>query len=162
MVSPNYVNQDYFFIFSSHFDRASGLDMGRLSLNSLSSGTIDIWVASSSVATKQYPESFHERGGLIPPQYRVLDLKNWTVDLYPIYMPNHPGIRGNFYKIEPYSVTTDKGGKRGDFGLHKDANHPGSLGCIVMSNKRFESFENRVSQLIKKEVSKVPLFVQYS
>jgi hypothetical protein len=33
----------YFFIFSLHFDRDKGLDQGRLSINSLSKGTVQIW-----------------------------------------------------------------------------------------------------------------------
>ncbi len=83
----------YFLLFTQHFDlakraseadRERGLDYGRLSLNSLSEGTKCIWVATSSVAGKQYPESFHVRGGLIPPQYRCPKLPNYTVMTQPL------------------------------------------------------------------------------
>ena len=79
------MNNDYFLLFTQHFDRDNGLDYGRLSLNSLSGGTENIWIATSSNTAKQYPESFHVRGGLIPPQYRCKKLPNYTVmtNLYP-------------------------------------------------------------------------------
>jgi hypothetical protein len=48
----------------------------------------------------------------------------------PIYMPNVVGVSGNFYPIEPFEMDTD-GDVRGDWGIHNDANAPGSLGCIV-------------------------------
>jgi hypothetical protein len=35
------------------------------------------------------------------------------------------GVRGNFYKITPFEVTTNQGAVRGDFGVHLDANAPG-------------------------------------
>lgn len=127
-------DHDYFLLFSSHFDRDAGLDMGRLSLNSLIRGTLKIWLASSSVSTKQGSESFHVSGGYIPPQYRVPGLAKWMVNLLPIPLDHIKGIDGNFYRIDPYEVTTDRGGKRSDFGIHKDANVPGSMGCIVMSS----------------------------
>ncbi len=155
----------YFLFFSQHFDRDPGLDYGRLSLNHLDRGTIDIWVVTSSTAGKQGRESFHERGGLIPPQYRIRNpqgMRKWTVYTNPIPMPDNPGVAGNFYKIDPHIVVTDGGGERGDFGIHKDANVPGSLGCIVMSPDRFANFERRINDLRAEQVDSLPLFVQYS
>lgn len=156
------MSHDYFLIFSQHFDRDRGLDLGRLSLNSLSEGTIEIWIATTSIATKQGFESFHYRGGMLPPQYRVPKLKHWTVDLKPIAMPHVRGIEGNFYRLLPHAVTTDLSGHRADFGIHKDANAPGSLGCIVMSGDRFAEFEQKVAALNRQEILELPLFVQYS
>ena len=152
----------YFLFFSSHFDRDRGLDQGRLSLNHLINGTIDIWVASSSYQSKQYSESFHERGGYLPPQYRIKNLKNYQVTTKPIDLTHTKGVRGNFYQILPYEVVTDKGGQRGDFGIHLDADYPGSLGCIVMNQKRFSQFEEHINYLRKLNLQTIPLFVQYS
>ncbi|MDJ0575842.1 MAG: hypothetical protein QNJ65_11835 [Xenococcaceae cyanobacterium MO_234.B1] len=73
-----------------------GLDYGRLSLNSLSEGTKCIWVATSSVAGKQYPESFHVRGGLIPPQYRCPKLPNYTVMTKSYTLTSRQRCRGQF------------------------------------------------------------------
>ncbi len=156
----------YLLIYSQNFDRDPGIDYGRLSLNHLKKGTLIIWKATSATAGKQNRESFHKKGGLIPPQYRVPELiknqKTWTVHTKPLPRPNKPGIEGNLYQITPYSVTTDKGGTRGDFGIHKDANVPGSLGCIVMSEDRFNQFEREIAKLYQQGIKEIPLFVQYS
>lgn len=152
----------YFLLFTLHFDRDRGLDQGRLSLNHLDDGTFDIWLATSSISTKQGKESFHYRGGLLPPQYRVPKLKNWSVDLNPIPMPHTRGVEGNFYRLLPFEVRTDRGGVRSDFGIHKDANTPGSMGCIVMSDRRFAEFEAKMQGLRIAGVNRLPLFVQYS
>lgn len=153
---------NYFLIFNSHFDRDKNCDQGRLSICSLEKGTLDIWIACSSYKTKQYPESFHERGGYLPPEYRVPSINNWEVETNAIDLRKHEGIQGNFYKILPFQVTTDKGGKRGDFGIHLDANAPGSLGCIVMDKKRFAEFESWMKILRKEKIETIPLFVRYS
>lgn len=153
---------DIFLLFSQHFDRDSGQDYGRLSINGLSDGTTHIWKATSSHATKQYAESFHERGGLLPPQYRVQNLKNYTVTTKPINLSHNKGVDGNFYQILPFKVVTDKGGQRSDFGIHKDGNVEGSLGCIVMDPNRFQQFEQAFAQLRSAGVASIPLFVQYS
>ena len=155
---------NFFLLFTAHFDRDRGLDYGRLSINSLDKGTINIWKAASSYATKQkqYGESFHERGGMLPPQYRVPKLKNWSVLTKPIPLDLIKGVEGNFYKLSPYEVTTDRGGVRSDFGIHKDANAPGSLGCIVMSPDRFMNFELAMAYFRKHDIKQLPLLVQYS
>ena len=152
---------NYFLIFSSHFDRDKGLDFGRLSLNSLEPkiGTKSIWIASSSHVKGQNPEGFHNRNSYIPPQYRVRNLPYWRVKTSPVDLSQVPGVQGNFYQILPYEVTTDRGGKRGDFGIHLDAGFPGSHGCIVMSSDRFQDFESQMQSLNAREI---PLFVQYS
>ena len=152
----------YFLNFSLHFDRDRGLDQGRLCLRHLEKGTVEIWTATSSTNVKQYRESFHKRGGLIPPEYRVPGLKSWQVHTKPIDLSHNRGVQGNFYKIDPHQITTDKGGVRSDFGIHKDANVPGSLGCIVLTADRFEQFEKEMSQLSAQGVNSFPLFVTYS
>ena len=153
---------NYFLIFNSHFDRDKGVDQGRLSICSMAQGTMSIWVACSSYATKQYHESFHERGGYIPPEYRVKNLNNWEVETTPIDLTSHKGVKGNFYKILPFQVVTDKGGIRSDIGIHLDANMPGSMGCIVMTKPRFTDFESWMKKLNDKKIEKIPLFVRYS
>src|SRR5690348_865432 len=136
----------YFLTFSMQFDRDNGLDQGRLCLRHLEKGTLQVWVATTSTAGKQFAESFHETGGVIPPEYRC-GIPCWQVNSVPIPMPETKGVEGNFYKIDPHEVTTDKGGIRGDFGIHLDANVPGSMGCIVMSGERFKIFEGEMKKL---------------
>ncbi len=153
---------DYALFFSQHNDRDNGLDYGRLSLNSLGAGVINICKAVSSIASKQYPESFHERGGVIPPPYRCKNLDKYLVQTKPIPLPHVRGVEGDFYKINPHFVVTDKGGQRGDFGIHLDGNVPGSMGCIVMSKNRFDEFEREIEKLRSKGIQNIPLFVHLS
>lgn len=153
---------DYFLNFSSHYDRDKGLDEGRLRLDSLSKGNIDVWIATSSTVNKQGRESYHQWGGLIPPGYRCDPPVQWTVSVAPIWMPEIKGVEGYFYKINPHNVKTDKGQKRGDFGIHLDANVPGSGGCIVMSGKRFESFKVYMKRVENRGILSLPLFITYS
>ena len=77
-------------------------------------------------------------------------------------MKEKKGVEGNFYQILPFEVKTDKGGVRGDFGIHKDANVLGSMGCIVLTPERFQGFEKEVTQLAKEGKDSIPLFVTYS
>lgn len=153
---------NYILVFNGHFDRDEDLDLGRLSLNNLSKEQTQIIKASSSYKTKQYPESFHELGGFLPPAYRCQGEFFWKVSTKPIPMPNHRGVRGNFYELTPFEVLTDKGGRRSDFGIHLDANAPGSLGCIVTDAKRFAEFEQWMSLLRDMDYQQVPLLVFYS
>ncbi|MEH2394467.1 MAG: hypothetical protein V7K21_23330 [Nostoc sp.] len=152
----------YFLTFSLNFDRDPGLEEGRLYLRHLEKGMLQVWVATSATARKQFPESFHQKGSMIPPEYRVLELKFWTVNTKPISMKEKKGVEGNFYQILPSDVKTDKGGVRGDFGIHKDANVPGSMGCIVLTPERFQGFEKEVTQLAKEGKDSIPLFVTYN
>ena len=132
------------------------------SVDPSNSREIEVWVSTSSTANKQGAEDFHQKGGIIPPAYRCPKLTSWTVETKPIYMPNTKGVEGNFYKINPYLVRTDKGGERGDFGIHKDANVVGSAGCIVMTEDRFKSFEKRMQELYNQGIKEIPLTVIYS
>jgi hypothetical protein len=152
----------HFLLFTSHFNRDKGIDVGRLSLNHLNKGTIDIWQAISATEYKQWKEGFHKKGGMIPPNYRLKNTKLYQVDLIPIELPHIKGVGGNFYRILPFKVTTDKNGERGDFGIHKDASSPGSLGCIVLDKIRFDSFENVIFNTNFGNNRYIPLFVQYS
>ncbi|MGB5631905.1 MAG: hypothetical protein WBM44_10650 [Waterburya sp.] len=78
-------------------------------------------------------------------------------------MPHNKSVRGNFYRILPYVVTTSKGTERGDFGLHLDANAPGSLGCPVMNEHNWSDFEKTISEVkAASNVSRIPLFPLYS
>jgi hypothetical protein len=112
--------------------------------------------ATSSLAGRQADGSWKNRGGLIPPS-NTLD-KEYLVTVEPIYMPNVKGVSGNFYCITPYSVKT-KGATRGDFGIHFDANVPGSMGCVVLRTERgWEAFERDIANT---GLSQIPLVVEY-
>lgn len=152
----------YFLVFSSHFDRDLGIDAGRLVLHHTKLGHQAIWIAYSSHNSGQDREGFHKWGEMLPPQYRVKNLPHYTVFTCPEDSRHVKGVEGNFYRINPYEVVTDKGGIRSAFGIHRDANAPGSLGCIVMSDDRFRSFEQQMKSLWLEGVSELPLIVVYS
>lgn len=158
---------EYFLVFCLPYDRVYGLDQGILSLNHMGQTltTRKTWEATSSIASKQNPEDFHQKGGLLPPHCRIPQLsdgtggfKPWMLQTKPIPMPHVKGVEGNFYKINPHIVQTDKGKERGDFGIHLDANMPGSLGCIVMDKANFKDFEHRMSWVAKR-CAEIPLLV---
>jgi hypothetical protein len=154
----------YFLTFSQHFDRDKGLDLGRLVLRSIDEGkgkTHNVWIATSSTYNKQSSEDFNLKGGLIPPEYRC-NIPCWNVTIKPIPMPNVVGVDGNFYQILPFTVTTDAGTVRGDFGIHLDSNAPGSLGCIVLDARRFKDFEQKMLELFNLGITQIPLFITYS
>lgn len=153
----------YTLVMSGHYDRDPGLDNYLLALLHVEHGQVNQWLCTSSHANGQRRGSQHKRGGLIPPVHHVRNLKRWTVDLKPIYLPNNKGVRGNFYKILPYSVTTVAGQARGDFGIHLDANVPGSLGCPVMNKHNWDDFEKTIQQIkATSQVNKIPFFPLYS
>ena len=152
----------YMLIFSAHFDRDKGIDCGRLLLEHIDRGHQEIWIALSSHLRGQQREGFHAKGGMLPPAYRVPRLHQWSVNTNPIDLSHIKGVSGNFYKISPYEVVTDKNGNRGDFGIHLDGNVPGSAGCIVMGATRFRHFENTMTRLREERVRKLPLIVAYS
>ncbi len=84
------------------------------------------------------------------PTNNVIGVDCYIVSTTPIYMPGVRGVEGNFYKINPHMVTVN-GVQRGDFGVHFDANAPGSSGCVVLrtavgweaSLERHETFINK-------------------
>jgi hypothetical protein len=109
--------------------------------------------ATSSLPGRQSADSWNGKGGLIPPG------AFYTVSVDPLWMPNVRGVEGSFYQIWPFEVPTD-GDPRGDFGIHFDANQPGSLGCIVLSTQRgWDAFRRDIKKA--GDVDRIPLEVRY-
>ncbi len=152
----------YLLVFCAHYDRDKGLDYGRLILEHIDRGHQNIWKAVSSHRRGQGNESFHIWGGMLPPAYRCPLVTQLKVTTTPINLAHVRGVDGNFYPISPYEMKTDKGDKRGDYGIHLDKNHDGSLGCIVMNQKNFSDYQNTMTRLRAEGVNKLPLVVGYS
>lgn len=153
----------YVLVLSGHYDRDPGLDQYLLALIHAGRGQANEWLCTSSHAKGQQRGDQHKRGGLIPPVHHVPDLKMWEVDLDPIYMPNNKGVQGNFYRILPFLVKTSEGAQRGDFGIHYDANYPGSLGCPVMNKYNWNDFENTIARIkATSNISRIPFYPLYS
>lgn len=124
-------------------------------------------VANTYIATSGLPNnqrfdclSFIGKGPI--PANNVIGVDCYIVSTAPIYMPQVKGVKGNFYKINPHMVTVN-GVQRGDFGVHFDANTPGSAGCVVLlTNVGWQAFEKDMKNLLTSGVNEIPLLVSYS
>jgi hypothetical protein len=153
----------YQLILSGHYDRDPGLDKYLLALIHTNRGHINQWGCTSSHINGQKQGQQHQKGGLIPPTYHCKGLTQYAVKLAPLDLAHQAGVRGNFYQILPFEVLTIGGTKRGDFGIHLDANTPGSLGCIVMDWDNFKDFEQQMSHLrLLEQINEIPLHCFYS
>lgn len=153
----------YVLIMSGHYDRDPGMDKYLLALIHSNRGHVNQWSCVSSHVNGQKLGTQYVKGGLLPPTYHCQKLAQYFVDTEPLDLTHQAGVRGNFYKILPFEVVTNKGTKRGDFGVHLDANAPGSLGCIVMDWHNFKDFEAQIMNIrVKEKITKVPLHVFYS
>lgn len=122
---------------------------------------LDTYLATSGCPGWQHKDATDDSGkGPLPSNYE-LGLNAYTVKSAPINLSNVKGVAGNFYKIDPHLVSIN-GKQRGDFGIHFDANVPGSAGCIVLRTpKGWEAFQSKMKTLPQlQEV--LPLVVSYS
>lgn len=153
----------YILVLSGHYDRDPGLDKYLLALVHSEQGHINQWVCTSSHVNGQKQGAQHVKGGLLPPTYHCKNLTQYQVQTIPLDLTHNAGVRGDFYKITPHEVVTVQGTKRGDFGVHLDANEPGSLGCVVMDWHNFKDFGAQMQQLRKLEsLQQIPLHAFYS
>ena len=150
-----------YLIYSGHWDRDKKLDYGRLTLNCLEKGNLKIWKATTSTASRQHYAKQFKRFGCIPANNNIIGRK-YHILTTPEDSRHVKGVEGSFYRVYPNEVITTKGTKRTAIGIHKDANEPGSLGCIVLTPKRFISFEKAIKELRLQGIGQLPLQVQYS
>jgi hypothetical protein len=150
-------------LFHQHLRQTSELIEGRLLLLDSEIATIvNTYISTSGLPNNQRFDCLPSRGRGPIPQNNVIGVDHYTVGTTPIYMPNIRGVEGNFYKIDPHEVTVE-GVTRGDFGVHFDANVPGSSGCVVIrTSVGWLGFENDMKSLVKKGVKEIPLLVSYS
>ncbi|NUO19972.1 hypothetical protein HUU59_11035 [bacterium] len=95
--------------------------------------------------------------GPIPPHDK------WTVSTTPEVRPDK-GIEGDFFRIYPVELINPNNAadKRSGFGIHRDANIPGSAGCIVIADRlHFAEFTRFMLILAAKSVKSLPLEVNY-
>ena len=134
---------------------------GRMILTK-NSELIDIYRATSGSIGNQDRDDTDSKGrGAIPATMEV-GLKNYWVEAKGINMPNKKGIEGMFYPIKPFTVIVN-GVQRGDFGIHADANVPGSAGCIVLppDGNGWKVFQERMRDISKEGIKQIPLQVVY-
>jgi|GEM_PF-380054 len=97
-----------------------------------------------------------------PRQGPIPNVKGFTINTAGINMPTKPGVNGLFFPIDPFTVRGPNGVVRGDFGVHFDANVPGSQGCIVIQNKRtFDRFRDVMAAARSAGIKQIPLEIEY-
>lgn len=145
--------------FQMKLQQSNALLKGTLKLT-LDDKSVHTFIASSGLPTHQGAKSWLVKGhGPLPPSSVIQD--TYHVSTNALSMQNTPGVAGNFYVISPFSVTVE-GVVRGDFGVHFDANVPGSAGCIVLEDKaQWAQFEYLMAKLRSQSVKSIGLEVIY-
>jgi hypothetical protein len=141
--------------------RSEELILGKLHL--LKEGAIvNTYTATSSIRGRQYSRAWELKGGLIPPNGLILpDGQCFLVATQAIFMPDVKGVEGSFYAITPFEMQT-RGVVRGDFGIHYDANIPGSMGCVVLSTQRgWDAFRRDVKSIAVQGFKFLELDISY-
>ena len=99
-----------------------------------------------------------KRAGRIP-TCKQSNISNYIVATNPLPMPHTKGVNGNFYAITPFIIDVN-GHPRGDFGIHRDANVPGSAGCPVITiPDHWIKFEVAMKVLADAKILSIPLFI---
>ncbi|MFN6537925.1 MAG: hypothetical protein RM021_016340 [Nostoc sp. EkiNYC01] len=151
-----------FLFFTMQLDETSELNRGRLFLCDYEQGIIGRWVATSALGAKQGVKDWSVSGGVLPPTYELNNpLAFYAVATKPVDLRHVKGVEGNGYPITPFAVTTKDGIERSDLLIHKDANQPGSLGCVVLPESEFADFEKAFKQRCS-QIESVKLLVGYT
>jgi hypothetical protein len=150
-------------LYHQHLQQTSELIEGRLLLiDSEATSIANTYIATSGLPDNQSFDSLSSPGRGAIPQNSLIGVDYYQVATTPLYMPGVRGVEGNFYKINPHTVTVN-GVERGDFGVHFDANVPGSSGCVVLRTAvGWEAFEKNMKLLLTSGVQEVSLLVSYS
>ena len=145
-------------LYHQHLMKNSDLIEGRLLLLDSESPTVaNNYIAASGLPNNQTFDCLSSRGRGSIPANNIIGIDHYQVSTTPLYMPSVKGVEGNFYKISPDTVTIN-GVERGDFGVHFDANVPGSSGCVVIRT----AFQEDMKAIFTSGVKQMPLLVSYS
>jgi hypothetical protein len=157
---------DLMLMFAMGLDDTGELNRGRLVLIERKRGLIGRWVATSGLGAYQGVGDWnHVGGGVIPATYQMAKPVPWyKVAVKPTDLTQVKGVEGNAYAITPFEIETKEGTERSDVMIHRDANVPGSMGCIVLMGNDFADFErvyNRECGLLADHIDTVDLGVIY-
>ena len=143
-------------IFTMQLQVAAELLYGNLQLIYPDGNKIDYLATSGCAGWQQRGDQWQRGKGPIPQgfDYKIPTTPYWS---------DTRGIEGNFFHITPDPVVSNTGLTRSEFGIHFDANFPGSAGCIVF-NREFgwQKFCERMQAIARSGVEHVPLKVVYS
>lgn len=135
------------------------LQIGRFVLkNAEGANLCEVRATSGSPSYQQRQHLWTRARGPIP------DLNGLRLDTQ-MHWSDTPGIEGEWFDILPvYLTNPNTKARRSYFGLHRDANAPGSAGCIVILNT--SEFRNIVIPHLKyanqKGVQDIPLSIHYT
>lgn len=119
--------------------------------------------ATSGCRGNQFQRSWNLKGrGPLPPS-KAIAPKRYSVSTQRLWLPQVRGVEGSFYAIAPFSLRLDGGIHRGDFGIHFDANAPGSAGCIVLLlQEHWDVVRELMAEFRLDGHQQIPLEVVYS
>ena len=118
--------------------------------------------ATSWYRVNQFYGSWTLKGrGPLPPS-KIVAPKTYSVSTQRLWLPQVKGVEGSFYAISPFAIQVNGMVSRGDFGIHFDANAPGSAGCIViLLQEHWDLFRNLMAQFRTGASQQIPLEVIY-
>ena len=151
-----------FLLFHLDLRAAPGIIDGRLLLME-GHKVRERFVATSGAPQWQQPGDFTQKArGPIPRPDKV-GIDCYEVGTTPEWVPEVPGIEGEFFEVWPTEVVLPDGSKRSHFGIHRDANAPGSAGCIVLPTPgAWAGFKRQMAELAKQGIKRIPLQIDYS
>lgn len=147
--------------FRMDLQKSDSLVLGELAIMD-GTKAVQTFVATSGLPRFQTKanQSTRARGPL--PSCSKLGISSYSVRTTPFDLTNKSGVEGNFYYIEPDPVTVD-GVKRGEFGVHFDANVPGSAGCVVLRDRSdWKDFQLFMKNYKQKGFTTIGLIVEYN
>ena len=122
------------------------------------------WEATSGFPPYQFEGSTTLKGRGPIPGCAFAQVPFYGVLTKGVYMPAVKGVEGTFYPITPQKVRL-KGMNtvRSDFGIHFDANVPGSAGCVVLRRQSdWDSFRQLMKEFERQGIESLSLEVLYS
>ena len=154
----------YILFFHMALGDGSTLQTGRLELIDVTNNVVvDRYIATSGCPGHQSQADQSAKGKGPIPRTDLAQVKSYFVATAPIDLTAVRGVEGNFYTISPGLVTLKTGEVRGDFGVHFDANVPGSAGCVVLETQAgWKGFQEQMKQISAEGVKQIPLFIGYS
>ncbi|MCT7966366.1 hypothetical protein NG799_08480 [Laspinema sp. D1] len=149
-------------VFSFRRDKINWLITGCLSVLDQSGTAIFEAEATSGAAGYQSADDHWQRSaGPLPSEEMIVNgpITVSTVAHYSELI----GIEGYFFDILPLVFHRNDGYTRSHFGIHFDANVPGSAGCIVLTKRHeFDAFTDLMVKANQSGIDQIPLKVQYS
>jgi hypothetical protein len=140
----------------------SGLILGKLAIME-DGNVIKTFSVTSGIPPHQHKRSQPLRGRGPIPSCNSVGIDSYFVCTEPIDHTGTVGIEGSFYWVDvPLEVIIERT-TRSEFGIHFDANVPGSAGCIVFPDRSdWVSFQGFMTDYNDKGFDRIALIVEYN